>query len=152
LDVHQGNGTAQILAGDRSVFTFSIHGEKNFPLRKFPSTLDIDLPDATGDEDYLSSLDGGLAAITADGEFDLAIFLAGADPYQGDRLGRLNLSKDGLFARDRRVLDWAARQNIPLAIAMAGGYAPHVDDIVDIHAATVRQASELCRRRRLALS
>ncbi len=140
LDVHQGNGTAAILSGDDSAFTFSMHGTKNFPLRKFPSDLDIDLPDGTGDEAYLQQLQAGLDVVFAAGPFDLAIYLAGADPYVGDRLGRLSLSFDGLRRRDEVVLERCRAMGLPLAIAMAGGYAPNVDDIVRIHATTIALA------------
>lgn len=142
-DVHQGNGTAQILAGNPNTFTFSIHGAKNFPLRKFPSDLDIDLPDGTDDEQYLGSLGIALAEVLSNGPFDLAIYLAGADPFQGDRLGRLKLTKQGLASRDEMVLRTLRSQGIPIAIAMAGGYAHSIVDIVDIHAQTVRIASHL---------
>jgi acetoin utilization deacetylase AcuC-like enzyme len=146
LDVHQGNGTAEITAGDESIFTLSIHGEKNFPLRKYPSSLDIDLPDGTQDDEYLVRLVDALDQVSRQGPFDLAVYLAGADPYVGDRLGRLALSKSGLARRDETVLDWAAENRLPVAIAMAGGYAPDVEDIVDIHAATVGLASKFWQR------
>jgi acetoin utilization deacetylase AcuC-like enzyme len=139
-DVHQGNGTAEILGNDPDCFTFSIHGEKNFPLRKHPSSLDIDLPDGTTDEHYLSELQRGLQQCIDSGRYDLMIYLAGADPYEGDRLGRLKLTKPGLIERDRTVLQFAQNHSIPVAIAMAGGYAQNVHDIVDIHAATVATA------------
>ena len=141
-DVHQGNGTAEILGNDPDCFTFSIHGEKNFPLRKHPSSLDIDLPDGTTDEHYLSELQRGLQQCIDSGRYDLMIYLAGADPYEGDRLGRLKLTKPGLIERDRTVLQFAQNHSIPIAIAMAGGYAQNVDDIVDIHAATVATAKQ----------
>ena len=141
-DVHQGNGTAQIFAETDEVFTFSIHGEKNFPLRKFPSDLDIDLPDGATDEQYLSALGAGLAQVLSHGPFDLAIYLAGADPYAGDRLGRLKLTKPGLAARDALVMSELNAKGIPVAVAMAGGYAYSIDDIVDIHSQTIRIASE----------
>jgi acetoin utilization deacetylase AcuC-like enzyme len=141
-DVHQGNGTAEILGNDPDCFTFSIHGEKNFPLRKHPSSLDIDLPDGTTDEHYLSELQRGLQQCTDSGRYDLMIYLAGADPYEGDRLGRLKLTKPGLIERDRTVLQFAQNHSIPIAIAMAGGYAQNVHDIVDIHAATVATAKQ----------
>ncbi len=147
LDVHQGNGTAAILAGDDSAFTFSMHAGKNFPLRKFPSDLDIDLPDGTGDEEYLRALQGGLDQLFAAGPFDLAIYLAGADPYHGDRLGRLSLSLDGLRHRDEMVLCRCQGMGVPVAIAMAGGYAADVDTIVQIHAATIGLASSYCAMR-----
>lgn len=147
LDVHQGNGTASILKDDDSTFTVSIHGEKNFPLRKVPSDLDIDIPDGTGDFDYLAAVQRGLdgldQVIRTRGAFDLIIYLAGADPYAEDRLGRLNISKVGLADRDQKVMNWCKNRQIPLAITMAGGYAPRIDDIVDIHASTLRSASQL---------
>jgi acetoin utilization deacetylase AcuC-like enzyme len=141
-DVHQGNGTAQIFAERNDVFTFSIHGEKNFPLRKFPSDLDIDLPDGTQDEAYLQILAEALSQVLSHGPFDLAIYLAGADPFEGDRLGRLKLTKPGLAARDRLVFAELMSRRIPVAVAMAGGYAHAIEDIVDIHAQTIRIASE----------
>jgi acetoin utilization deacetylase AcuC-like enzyme len=144
LDVHQGNGTAQILAGDPSTFTLSIHGANNFPLHKTPSDLDVPLKDGTGDEDYRKALGQSLGAIDRAGPFDLAVYLAGADPFVRDRLGRLALSKQGLQNRDRMVMGFCQHRRIPLAIAMAGGYAPEIDDIVDIHAVTVALASERC--------
>ena len=144
LDVHQGNGTAAILAGDDSAFTFSMHGAKNFPLRKFPSDLDIELPDRTGDEPYLATLQDGLDQVFAAGPFDLAIYLAGADPYEQDRLGRLSLTLDGLRRRDELVLSRCHSMGVPVAVAMAGGYAADVDAIVQIHAATLRLASKFC--------
>ncbi len=144
-DVHQGNGTADILGCDPNVFTFSIHGEKNFPLRKMPSHLDIDLPDGTGDYDYLSALATGLQTTLAAGPYDLVIYLAGADPYEGDRLGRLNLTKEGLRRRDAMVLEALRMLRTPVAIAMAGGYAPNIQDIVDIHSATLLIASQMQR-------
>jgi acetoin utilization deacetylase AcuC-like enzyme len=145
-DVHQGNGTAAILCGDHRVFTFSIHGAKNFPLRKHPSDLDLPVPDGIADEAYLRCLGEGLTTALAAGPFDLAIYLAGADPYEGDRLGRLKVTKQGLRQRDRLVMEECRRRGIPVAVTMAGGYAPDVRDIVDIHAATLRLASALCRK------
>lgn len=145
-DVHQGNGTAQILNAHPNVFTFSMHGEKNFPLRKFPSTLDIDLPDGTDDANYLRILVDALTGILSKNQFDLAIYLAGADPFEGDRLGRLKLTKSGLSKRDTFVLDTLRAQSIPTAIAMAGGYAYSLNDIVDIHAETIRIASVISRK------
>lgn len=141
-DVHQGNGTAAILAGEPSCFTFSIHNAKNFPSRKSPSDLDVALDDGTSDDAYLKALGDALVVIKAHGPFDLAIYLAGADPYAGDRLGRLALTKQGLAARDQMMLDWCRDQRLPVAIAMAGGYAPNVEDIVDIHAQTLALASQ----------
>jgi acetoin utilization deacetylase AcuC-like enzyme len=140
LDVHQGDGTAAIFAGDDTVFTFSMHGRNNFPFRKHGSRLDVELDDGTGDAAYLATLAVALPHAIASARADLAIFLAGADPFAGDRLGRLALTKPGLAARDRRVLDLLAAAGIPVAIAMAGGYADNIDDVVDIHFATVTTA------------
>ena len=142
LDVHQGDGTASILAGDDSIHTMSIHGRNNFPFRKQASRIDIELDDATGDDAYLATLTTALPLAIDAFPADLAIYLAGADPYVGDRLGRLALSKGGLAARDACVLDTLRAAGIPVAIAMAGGYAEDIDDIVDIHFATVRLAFE----------
>lgn len=141
-DVHQGNGTASILQNDPTIFTFSIHGAKNFPFRKFPSDLDISLPDKTDDETYLASLRNGLYMALKAACADLAIYLAGADPYTGDRLGRLNLSKAGLAERDRMVYQACRRFGLPVATVMSGGYAHQIEDIVDIHAQTIRTAAD----------
>ncbi len=142
LDVHQGNGTASILAGDPDSFTFSMHGAKNFPVRKVASDFDVPLADGTGDDEYLEKLRESLATIEKTNQFELAIYLAGADPFSGDRLGRMKLTKAGLAQRDTLVLEWCNSQGTPLAIAMSGGYAANVCDIVDIHAETIRQASK----------
>ena len=140
LDVHQGDGTASIFAGDDDVTTLSIHGRQNFPFRKARSAIDVELDDGTGDDAYLATLATVLPRAIARARPDLAIYLAGADPYEGDRLGRLALTKAGLAERDRTVLDHLAARGIPVAIAMAGGYAEDVEDVVDIHAATIRLA------------
>ncbi|MDT3669061.1 MAG: histone deacetylase [Aromatoleum sp.] len=145
-DVHQGDGTAAILAGEPDVFTFSIHGAKNFPFRKAQSDLDIELPDATADESYLDALRRGLDAVFEHISPELVIYLAGADPYHDDRLGRLALSIDGLGARDALVLAECAVRQIPVAVAMAGGYARQIDDTVTIHTNTVLAASRLAAR------
>jgi len=145
-DVHQGNGTAQILNAFPNVYTFSMHGEKNFPLRKFPSTLDVDLSDGTNDDQYLQILKESLTKILEQNEFDLAVYLAGADPFEGDRLGRLKLTKLGLSRRDEYVLKSLRSCSIPTAIAMAGGYAHNLNDIVDIHAETIRIASAISKQ------
>ncbi len=146
-DVHQGNGTAAILAGDPSVFTFSIHGANNFPFRKEESDLDIELPDGTGDDAYLAALEQGVCHALSAGQPDLVIYLAGADPFEGDRLGRLALTKTGLAARDRLVLTLVRDAGLPIAITMAGGYARQIDDSVDIHFSTVSIAREFLDRR-----
>ncbi|KAA5545590.1 histone deacetylase [Roseiconus nitratireducens] len=154
LDVHQGNGTAAILAGDASAFTLSMHGAKNFPLRKVPSDLDVPLQDGTDDATYDRKLREALERLDREiiksGKFDLAIYLAGADPYEGDRLGRMRLSKTGLRERDATVLRWCRQRELPVAVAMSGGYAPEIDDIVEIHAATLGIASEMSRPRHSA--
>lgn len=144
-DVHQGDGTAAILAGDPTVFTFSIHGAKNYPFKKQQSDLDIELPDRTGDDDYLAALERGLHETLARAEPELVVYLAGADPYEHDRLGRLALTRDGLARRDRLVLATLRARRIPAAIAMAGGYARDLADVVDIHFNTVAIAAELAR-------
>jgi acetoin utilization deacetylase AcuC-like enzyme len=132
-DVHQGDGTAQILGPDPDAFTLSLHCARNYPFERIPSDLDIDLPSGTGDAEYLRALSDALdAAIDAQ---DIAFFLAGADPWEGDRLGRLALTKAGLRARDELVL--SRLRGIPTAVVLAGGYAPDVRDTVDINAATV---------------
>lgn len=146
-DVHQGNGTAAILAGDDRFFTFSMHGARNFPLRKFPSDLDVNLEDGTDDATYLAALRSGLDQIFATGRrFDLAIYLAGADPYENDRLGRLKVTAPALAQRDRMVLEECQQRGIPVAIAMAGGYAHEVDQIVALHAQTLGIASAMFAR------
>ena len=144
-DVHQGNGTASILAGDDSVFTFSIHGARNFPFAKETSDLDIELPDGCSDEAYLTHLEDGLITAFDLARPDLVIYLAGADPYHDDRLGRLGLSFAGLAERDRRVFARSKAHGTPVAIAMAGGYARQIDDTVAIHATTIRLARQIWR-------
>ena len=139
-DVHQGNGTASILRGDDSIFTFSIHGARNFPFEKETSDLDIELPDGCSDDAYLTRLDEGLNTAFDLARPDLLIYLAGADPYHDDRLGRLGLSFAGLAERDRRVFAHAGAVGVPVAIAMAGGYARQIDDTVAIHATTITLA------------
>lgn len=142
-DVHQGNGTAAIFAGDESVFTFSIHGAGNYPVRKERSDLDVPLPDGTRDAAYLDALDRGLAEAIGRARADLAIYLSGADPHEGDRFGRLSLTREGLRERDRRVFESCRRAGLPVAVAMAGGYGRNLEDSVAIHAATVEEASLL---------
>lgn len=139
-DVHQGNGTAHIAKDDPSVFTFSIHGEKNFPFRKQASDLDIGLPDGAEDEEFIAALKDGLEQVFAQTQPDIAFYLAGADPFIGDRLGRLNLTKEGLAQRDQMVFETCRSQNIPVVITMSGGYASDIKDTVDIHFQTIRGA------------
>jgi acetoin utilization deacetylase AcuC-like enzyme len=140
-DVHQGNGTAEIFAADETVFTMSIHGARNFPLRKYPGSLDVPLEDGTGDEEYLGRLERAVGESFARAGADLVLYIAGADPYEGDRLGRLQLTKPGLLARDRLVLDAARQAGVPAAIVCGGGYGADVESIVDIHAATMLTAA-----------
>lgn len=146
LDVHQGNGTAHIFQQDDSVFTLSLHGERNFPFRKENSDLDVALPDGCGDEPYLQALETALEELQHRFEPGLVIYLAGADPFEGDRLGRLNLSYDGLEARDRRVFDWCWQRRIPLAFAMAGGYGVKIDETVRVQLNTYRVALDYWQR------
>ncbi|NML86525.1 MAG: histone deacetylase [Polaromonas sp.] len=146
LDVHQGNGTASIFADDPSVFTLSLHGQKNFPFRKEASDLDVELTDGCTDAPYLQALEHALDELERRFEPGLILFLAGADPFAGDRLGRLALSFDGLEARDRRVFDWAWRRRIPLAFSMAGGYGVNIDETVQVQVNTFRVALEYWRR------
>jgi len=145
LDVHQGNGTAAILRGTPGVFTLSLHGEKNFPFRKEYSDLDVPLPDGTGDEDYLRALAAAFDTLFARFAPRLIIYLAGADPYQGDRLGRLALTPAGLERRDVMVFERAALADVPVAVTMAGGYASVIEESCAIHATTVAVAARYWR-------
>jgi len=140
LDVHQGNGTARIFERDAHVFTLSMHGARNFPFDKEISDLDIELPDGCDDTTYLEALEQALAELEARFQPGLVIYLAGADPHEGDRLGRLSLSFDGLEARDRRVFDWAWSKRIPLAFSMAGGYGKEMTHTVQVQVNTYRVA------------
>ena len=140
LDVHQGNGTASVFAGDDHVFTLSVHGRNNFPFVKEESDLDIELPDGADDAPFLEAVTTGVRAALESGP-DLAFYVAGADPYRGDRLGRLAVTKAGLGQRDDIVFDACQRAGIPVAVVMSGGYARDVSDTVDIHEATVLNAS-----------
>ncbi len=139
-DVHQGNGTASIFADDPTVFTFSVHGTKNFPFQKERSDLDVELEDGSTDDQYLEAVERGLAAVVEVGKPDLVIYVSGADPLDGDKFGRLSVSKRGLAARDQMVFETLAGSGIPVAVVMAGGYAPDVQDTVDVHVETVRAA------------
>jgi acetoin utilization deacetylase AcuC-like enzyme len=146
LDVHQGNGTARIFQKDRSVFTLSLHGDKNFPFRKEDSDLDVPLPDGCQDAEYLNALEVALDELGHRFTPGLVIFLAGADPFEGDRLGRLSLTKDGLEARDRRVFDWCFSQRVPIAFVMAGGYGVNIADTVQVQLNTYRVALSYWQR------
>ena len=141
LDVHQGNGTAAIFQGDPSVFTFSMHGEKNFPFRKEVSDLDVPLADGTGDDEYLALLERHLDDVLNRHQPDFVFYLAGADPYEGDRLGRLKLTIEGLRIRDELVFSSCQRRGLPVAVSMSGGYATDVDAIITIHANTIDAAT-----------
>ncbi len=145
-DVHQGNGTAEILQGDPTVFTFSIHGAKNFPFHKEESDLDAPLPDGVGDTEFLATLEESLKTALDAADASLAIYLAGADPFEGDRLGRLSVTKSGLAERDRIVLEACRERGIPVAITMAGGYANEVEDTVDVHFQSIRRAAGMLER------
>lgn len=150
-DVHQGNGTARILAGDPSVFTFSMHGEKNFPFDKENSDLDIPLPDGADDTEFLEALKRGLDIALDRSNAELAIYLAGADPFENDKLGRLKVTKPGLAERDRLVLDACRERDIPVAVTMAGGYAREVYDTVDIHFQSISAAAKMAHDQRREL-
>ena len=146
LDVHQGNGTASVFAGDTSVFTLSLHGEKNFPFRKEASNLDVELPDGCTDAPYLEALEHALDELGRQFQPGLVLYLAGADPFEGDRLGRLKLTYDGLEARDRRVFDWAWQRRIPLAFCMGGGYGINISETVQVQLNTYRVALEFWQK------
>ena len=148
-DVHQGNGTAAILHGDPNVFTFSIHGAKNYPFHKEQSDLDVPLSDGADDSAFLSALSDALGRVLDQGTWDLAIFLAGADPLDGDKLGRLSVTKSGLAERDRMVLEACRERDIPIAVTMAGGYAKQVEDTVDVHFQTVERAAKMLEPERI---
>ena len=155
LDVHQGNGTASIFRDDPTVFTLSVHGAKNFPFRKESSDLDVDLPDGCGDIDYLCALDEALAELWSrheSGPPQLIFYLAGADPHEGDRLGRLKLTTEGLAERDRRVLSAARERRIPVALSMAGGYGRVIEDTVQVQFNTLGEALRSWRQWNNAVS
>lgn len=140
LDVHQGNGTAHIFRADDSVFTLSLHGDKNFPFRKEASDLDVPLPDGCADADYLAALDGALAELDSRFKPGLVMYLAGADPFEGDRLGRLKLTMAGMQARDQRVFDWCGERKLPVVVLMAGGYGLRIEETVAVQLNTYRVA------------
>jgi len=139
-DVHQGNGTAAIFAGDPDVYTFSLHGAKNYPLIKVPGSLDIALPDDTGDEEYLRTREPVVARILAEFRPGLVFYLAGVDPHQRDRLGRLRLTHEGLRRRDEVVFQACRDAGIPVAVTLGGGYGQDIQDTVEAHCNTVRAA------------
>ena len=147
LDVHQGNGTASILKNDSSIYTLSLHGEKNFPFRKEPSDLDIGLPDGCGDTEYLEALTHALYIVESMFNFDFIIYLAGADPHEGDRLGRLKLTKAGMLARDEQVFDFAQKNQVPIAVTMAGGYGVDINTTVEVQVQTIVAALAAKARR-----
>jgi len=142
LDVHQGNGTNAIFAGDENVFTFSMHGRRNYPFYKIAGSLDVELNDGTGDEEYLAKLADTLPTVIARSAPDLVMYLAGADPYKGDALGRLSMTFEGLARRDAFVLELCREVGLPVALTIAGGYGRHIEDTVRIHLETARIASE----------
>ena len=142
LDVHQGNGTHDIFAGDESVFTFSMHGGKNYPFRKVAGSLDVELDDGTGDDEYLELLFRELPRAIAASRADLVIYLAGADPHEGDRLGRLSLTFAGLARRDAFVFEQIREVGLPVAVTIAGGYGRDIEDTIRVHATTARIAAE----------
>lgn len=146
LDVHQGNGSAAIFKQDPTVFTFSIHGAKNFPFHKEPSDLDIALEDGSGDVEFIEAVRRGVPHALERAEADLAIYIAGADPFAEDRLGRLSMTKAGLLERDRVVLDLCAKNRLPVAVVMGGGYARRIEDVVQIHLQTFRLVAEYAWR------
>ena len=145
-DVHQGNGTAAIFRGDPSVFTLSMHGAQNFPFRKETSDLDLEFADGTRDDEYLTRAGGASAGGARPRAAGRRVYLAGADPYEGDRLGRLKITIDGLQERDRLVFDACRQRAIPVVITMSGGYSADVDAIVTIHANTIREAIRALER------
>jgi acetoin utilization deacetylase AcuC-like enzyme len=145
LDVHQGNGTAAIFKNDPSVFTLSLHGDKNFPFRKEPSDLDVPLADGVSDAVYLQALAKALEQMDRMFRPQLIIYLAGADPHEGDRLGRLKVTDAGMLARDRAVFDYAKHLDIPIAISMAGGYGTKIETTVAVHRQTVLEALQYQR-------
>lgn len=147
LDVHQGNGTASIFQHDPSVFTLSLHGARNFPFRKVQGSLDVDLPDDCGDAEYLAQLERALQAVDARfGRPDFAYYLAGADPHEGDRLGRLHLSSAAMAARDAAVFDWLHHRRVPTVMLMAGGYPKDLQTLLDVQEDSCRAALACWRR------
>ena len=146
LDVHQGNGTASILENDPMIFTLSIHGENNFPFKKEVSDLDLGLADGCDDSTYLNALTESLNDLSDRFKTDFVIYLAGADPHEDDRLGRLKLSKEGMRLRDEAVLAYALDRKLPLAISMAGGYGKEIGSTVDLHFQTIKTALQFQKK------
>ncbi len=146
LDVHQGNGTASILENDPTIFTLSIHGENNFPFKKEVSDLDLGLADGCDDSTYLNALTESLNELGDRFKTDFVIYLAGADPHEDDRLGRLKLSKEGMRLRDEAVLAYALDRKLPLAISMAGGYGKEIGSTVDLHFQTIKTALQFQKK------
>lgn len=145
LDVHQGNGTHAIFAGDDRVFTFSMHGGRNYPFHKVAGRLDVELADHTRDDDYLAQLSAALPRVLAEARPDLVVYLAGADALESDRLGRLALTFDGLAMRDALVIDQCREVGFPVVITIAGGYSVPIEDTVTVHATTARIAARAAR-------
>jgi acetoin utilization deacetylase AcuC-like enzyme len=145
LDVHQGNGTHAIFAGEETVFTFSMHGGRNYPFHKVPGRLDIELADGTADDAYLAQLAEALPLVLAESAPDIVFYIAGADPHEGDSLGRLALTFDGLARRDALVLSHCREVGIPVAVTVGGGYGRRIEDSVQVHLNTVRLAREFAR-------
>ena len=143
LDVHQGNGTHAIFAGDDDTFTFSMHGRRNYPFRKVAGRLDLELEDGTGDAEYLERLATVLPTVMRDSRPDLVLYVAGADPHEGDALGRLRLTFDGLMRRDALVIESARAVGVPVVIALGGGYGRDIADTVRVHLNTARVARDL---------
>lgn len=149
LDVHQGDGTADIFQGDPDIFTFSMHSQKNYPVRKVPSHLDVGLPDSTGDEDYLTVLEETLPGLLAREPWDIVVYNAGVDPYRNDRLGRLKLSRQGLERRDRYVIETVRQAGLPLAGVLGGGYSTDIDELADRHLILHRTARNVLAGRKM---
>lgn len=141
LDVHQGNGTHQLFTGDSSAFTFSMHGRTNYPFRKLPGSLDIELEDGVGDDQYLALLERALPRIIATSNPDLVFYLAGSDTHEGDKLGKMKLTFEGLVRRDVMVFESCRAVGIPIVAAVAGGYGKYIEDTVNVHVNTARIAS-----------
>jgi acetoin utilization deacetylase AcuC-like enzyme len=141
-DVHQGNGTATIFAGDKETFTFSVHGANNYPLFKASSSLDVELPDGTGDREYLDCLHSHFPAVFAS-DPEIVFYLAGADPYAGDKLGRLGLTIDGLRQRDECVVRECYEREVPVVTVMSGGYGKDINETIEIHCNTIRMVKDV---------